>query len=100
VDSIDYKDGDAVTKGTVLFTIEPKSYAPKVKQSQAAEESAKATLTQAQLDYQRQADLAKRDSASRAVLDNATASRDTADAAYKQRRSIRSSRTSITAIPM
>ena len=84
LEAIGYQDGAVVKKGTVLFTIEPESYELKVKQSQAAEESAKATLTQTQLEYQRQADLAKSGTASKASLDNATASRDNADAAYKQ----------------
>ncbi|HTQ83294.1 MAG TPA: efflux RND transporter periplasmic adaptor subunit [Pseudolabrys sp.] len=84
VESIGYQDGDTVKKGTVLFTIEPESYELKVKQSQAAEESAKATLTQAQADYQRQADLAKSGTASKATLDTSTANRDTAEANYNQ----------------
>jgi RND family efflux transporter MFP subunit len=84
VEAINYKDGDMVKKGAELFTIEPESYELKLKQSQAAETSAKATLKQAQADYQRQADLAKSGTASRQALDSATATRDTAQANVQQ----------------
>jgi RND family efflux transporter MFP subunit len=84
VESINYRDGDMVKKGTVLFTIEPESYELKVKQSQAAEVSAKATLTQAEAEYQRQAQLVPSGSASKSALDNATASRDNARANLTQ----------------
>jgi len=84
VQAINYKDGDMVKMGAELFTIEPESYELKLKQSQAAEDSAKATLKQAQTDYQRQADLAKSGTASKQALDNATATRDTAQANVQQ----------------
>lgn len=84
VTSINYKDGDLVKKGTVLFTIEPESYELKYKQSQAAEQSAGATLKQAQADYERQADLASRGTASKVALDNASTTRDTATANQQQ----------------
>jgi RND family efflux transporter MFP subunit len=84
VESINYRDGDMVKKGTVLFTIEPESYELKVKQSQAAEVSSKATLTQAEAEYQRQAQLVPSGSASKSTLDNATASRDNARANLTQ----------------
>jgi RND family efflux transporter MFP subunit len=84
IDSIGYKDGDLVKKGTVLFTIEPEPYDLKFKQSQAAEESARVTVKQTQAEYERQADLTSRGSASKATLDNATASRDNAQANAKQ----------------
>ena len=84
VQKINYSDGDHVKEGALLFTIEPESYELKFKQSQAAEASAKATLDKAEADYQRQAELASRGTASKAALDNATANRDTALAALKQ----------------
>lgn len=84
VEAIGYRDGGKVKKGTVLFTIEPESYELKLKQSQAAENSAKATLKQTTADYQRQADLAKTGAASKAALDNSTASRDNAEANLQQ----------------
>ncbi|HEY2757060.1 MAG TPA: efflux RND transporter periplasmic adaptor subunit, partial [Pseudolabrys sp.] len=75
VETINYKDGDLVKKGTVLFTIEPESYELKWKQSQAAEKSSNATLTQAQADYDRQVDLAKSGTASKSTLDTSTTTR-------------------------
>ncbi len=84
VDAINYKDGDMVKKGTELFTIEPESYELKLKQSQAAEDSAKAVLKQAQADYQRQVDLTKSGTASKATLDTSTATRDSARASVQQ----------------
>ena len=58
VETINYNDGDAVKKGTVLFTIEPETYKLKLDQAKAAELSAKASVTQTDLDYERQANLA------------------------------------------
>lgn len=84
VTSINYKDGDLVKKGAVLFTIEPESYELKFKQAQAAEAAAAATLKQTQADYDRQADLVSKGSASRAQLDTSTANRDTAQGNYQQ----------------
>lgn len=84
VQSIGYQDGDLVKKGAPLFTIEPEPYDLKLKQSQAAEESARITVKQTQAEYERQADLTGRGSASKATLDNATASRDNAQANARQ----------------
>jgi len=84
LETVNYKDGDLVKKGTVLFTIEPESYALKLKQAQAAEASAQATVKQTQAEYDRQAELTAKGSASKSALDNATASRDTAQANLQQ----------------
>jgi RND family efflux transporter MFP subunit len=79
-----YKDGDFVKQGTTLFTIEPEPYKLKLEQAQGAEAAAQATLTQTEAEYERQADLATRQVASKAALDNATANRDSARAKLKQ----------------
>jgi RND family efflux transporter MFP subunit len=84
LETVNYKDGDLVKKGTVLFTIEPESYDLKLKQAQAAEASAQATVKQTQAEYDRQAELTAKGSASKSALDNATASRDTAQANLQQ----------------
>jgi RND family efflux transporter MFP subunit len=84
LETINYKDGDLVKKGAVLFTIEQESYELKYKQAQAAEESARATQIQTQAEFERQSDLASRGTASKAALDNATANRDSAQANYRQ----------------
>ena len=56
----------------------------KVQQAKAAEDNAKATLIKAQADYQRQADLVPSGSASKAALDNALGTRDSAQASLDQ----------------
>ena len=84
VEAIKYEDGATVKKGQVLFVIEQKPYELKVQQAKAAEDNAKATLISAQANYQRQADLVPSGSASRATLDNALASRDSAQASLNQ----------------
>jgi RND family efflux transporter MFP subunit len=63
-----------------LFVIEPEPYKVKLEQAQAAEEGAKATLVNAQAEYQRQKELQAKDVSTQANLDKALASRDTAHA--------------------
>jgi RND family efflux transporter MFP subunit len=75
LEEIHYKDGDAVKKGAVLFTIEPEPYQVKLDQAKAAEDGAAATLKQAGAEYQRQSQLASRDFASKSALDQALARR-------------------------
>jgi RND family efflux transporter MFP subunit len=82
--AIDYRDGDQVKKDTVLFVIEPEPYRLKLEQSQAAERGAEATVKQTEAEYQRQTDLASRQVASKAALDNALANRDSAQAKLLQ----------------
>jgi RND family efflux transporter MFP subunit len=84
VEAIKYQDGDTVKKGQVLFVIEQKPYELKVQQAKAAEANARATLVKAQADYQRQADLVPSGSASKAALDNALGTRDSAQASLDQ----------------
>ncbi|MFN3657593.1 MAG: efflux RND transporter periplasmic adaptor subunit [Pseudolabrys sp.] len=84
LETINYRDGDLVKKGALLFTIEPHSYKLKLDQAVAAQESANATVKQTQADYERQADLAGRGTASKAALDTSTANRDTARANLQQ----------------
>jgi RND family efflux transporter MFP subunit len=82
--SIDYRDGEQVKKDKLLFTIEPEPYRLKLEQAQAAERGAEASLVQAEADYQRQLDLAGRQVASKAALDNSLANRDLARAKLAQ----------------
>ncbi len=84
VESIDYKDGDLVKKGAVLFTIEQKPYQLKVEQAKASEAIVRANLTKAEAEYKRQADLVPLGSASKATLDNALGGRDNARASLDQ----------------
>jgi RND family efflux transporter MFP subunit len=80
VQEIKYQDGTPVKKGTPLFVIEPEPYKVKLEQAQAAEEGAKATLVNAQAEFQRQKELQAKDVSTQANLDKALASRDTAHA--------------------
>ena len=80
VQAIKYNDGDFVKKGKVLFVIEQQPYALKVEQAKASEASARASLKKAKTDYERQADLIKSGSSTQAKLDDAIATRDSAQA--------------------
>jgi RND family efflux transporter MFP subunit len=82
--SINYKDGEFVKAGTTLFIIEPDTYKYKLEQAQAAEAGAQASLTQAEADYKRQADLVARQAVSQATLDTSTSTRDNARANLQQ----------------
>jgi len=81
---IKYRDGDVVTKGTVLFVIEPEPYRIKLEQARAAEAAAVASARLTEAEYQRQTELASRQVASKQALDNAIANRDSAIAKLKQ----------------
>ncbi len=81
---INYQDGMAVKKGTHLFTIEPEPYQLRLQQAQAAEAGAEATVKQTEAEFERQTELAGRQVASKAALDNATANRDSAKAKLLQ----------------
>jgi RND family efflux transporter MFP subunit len=84
VEGINYKDGDIVKKGTVLFTIEPETYKLKMEQAKAAEVASQATVTQTDAEYERQATLVKTSAASKSTLDNAVSARDNAHASLTQ----------------
>jgi RND family efflux transporter MFP subunit len=84
IQEISYTDGDFVKKDTLLFTIEPEPYRLKLLAAQAAEAGAQATLKQAEAEYKRQAELASKQFASQAVLDQAEATRDSGRANLQQ----------------
>ena len=84
VQEINYRDGDRVTKGTLLFTIEPESYKLKLEQAQAAEVSTEASLKQVQATFQRQVELLARQNTPQAQYDQALAARDSAQANLDQ----------------
>jgi RND family efflux transporter MFP subunit len=87
VEKINYQDGARVTKGTLLFTIEPEPYRVKLEQAKAAEAGADATLKQAQTNFQRQTDLLSRQVSSQANYDQALATRDSSQASMDQAKS-------------
>ncbi|MGQ3675951.1 efflux RND transporter periplasmic adaptor subunit [Xanthobacter sp. TB0139] len=76
--SINYTDGQAVKKGTVLFVIEQDNYKANVEQAKATLDAAQAQQVQAEAEFNRQNQLAAKDFASQAVLDVARAKRDAA----------------------
>jgi RND family efflux transporter MFP subunit len=80
VQEINYRDGEFVKKGTSLFVIEPEPYQLKVDVAKASVKSAEATLAQNEAEYQRQADLLKRQVSAQVSYDQALAQRDTAQA--------------------
>lgn len=72
--SINFRGGDKVKKGQLLFTIDPTQYNAQVSQARAALSSAKASLVQAEAQYNRSVPLAKINAISQSQLDDATAS--------------------------
>jgi len=84
VQGISYDDGEEVKQGRLLFTIEPEPYKVKVDQAKAAELGAEANLRQQQIVFDRQVDLVAKQASPQSLLDQATASRDTAQANLDQ----------------
>lgn len=72
--SINFRGGDKVKKGQLLFTIDPTQYNAQSSQARAALSSAKASLVQAQAEYNRSVPLARINAISQSQLDDATAS--------------------------
>jgi RND family efflux transporter MFP subunit len=80
VQETNYNDGEFVKKGAPLFVIEPEPYRLKVGAAKASVISAKATLTQNEAEYQRQADLLNRQVSAQVTYDQALTQRDTSRA--------------------
>jgi RND family efflux transporter MFP subunit len=80
VQAISYADGQFVKKGTSLFTIEPEPYKLKVVSAKASVTAAQATLLVKQQDFDRQADLLKKQVSAQVTYDQALAARDSAQA--------------------
>lgn len=82
--SVNYTDGTFVKKGTLLFVIEPKPYELQVDQSKAAKEGAQASYKKEAAELKRQQDLAAKQFASEARLDQQIAATDNAKATLQQ----------------
>lgn len=78
-----FKEGELVQKGTVLFEIEPGKYIANLKLAQANHQKAQADQKNANSDYQRQESLYKVNSVSERVRDNALAKKMECDAMVK-----------------
>jgi RND family efflux transporter MFP subunit len=84
--AINYKDGEYVKKGTVLFEIDPTQYIAKVKQAEAELASAKAQLVLTEADFERQAALLKTNVTAQNMYDQAKAKRDSAAASVESQK--------------
>ena len=81
-----YVDGQTVSRGTTLFTIEPAPYQAQLRQSQAQQEGAEAQLAFSTAQYDRQLELARTRTASPSAVDQALAGRDGDRANVEQKR--------------
>jgi RND family efflux transporter MFP subunit len=86
IEEINYRDGDKVTAGTLLFTIEPEPYRVKLEQAKAAEAGADANFKQLETTYQRQVELLASHNTSQANFDQAVAARDSGRSSLDQAR--------------
>jgi membrane fusion protein (multidrug efflux system) len=77
LESIDYKEGSTVKKGTRLFTIDDQQYIAALAQAQASLASAQNQFDKADLDVTRFTPLAAERAVSQAELDNAVSARKT-----------------------
>ncbi len=75
-----FKEGQPVKKGDLLFEIEPEIYEAEVKAAQAGLDKSLAARKNADTDYQRQSKLAKDDATSGRAYDNAASRKMEADA--------------------
>ncbi len=78
-----FQEGDFVKKGQLLFTIEPTQYINALNQAQANVQTAKAELYKAQRDYERGAELVKKDFISKSTYDQLYAQKQSAQAQLK-----------------
>ncbi len=77
LEGISFIDGASVKAGDTLFTIEPLPYQAKLQQAQAAEDSARAQLVNAEFVFNQQQSLQRNSVASVTSLEAARATRDT-----------------------
>jgi RND family efflux transporter MFP subunit len=80
LESIDYKDGSFVAKGTQLFGIERDTYQQQLDQANATLAANEATLEYNKAEFNRQAALARQDFASQAIMQQWKANQDSAAA--------------------
>lgn len=78
--SVNFKDGDIVKEGEVLFVIEPEPYQDKVKLAEAQILSAQAELSRSTTEYNRQVGLAAKNATSQADVEKWRAARDVSQA--------------------
>lgn len=84
IDQVLFEEGSFVKEGDLLFVIDPKRYKANVALREAELNSAKANLTEAERNYNRQIKLTKQNIASKATFDSAESTFLRAKAAVKQ----------------
>ncbi|RYY23182.1 MAG: efflux RND transporter periplasmic adaptor subunit [Sphingobacteriaceae bacterium] len=77
ITGINFKEGEIVPKGKILYEIDRRTFEAAVQQAQANLLSAKATLNRAQKDADRYIQLEKQDAVARQLVDNAVATLET-----------------------
>jgi membrane fusion protein (multidrug efflux system) len=77
ITAINFKEGEVVPKGKVLYEIDRRTFEAAVQQAQANLLSARASLNRAQKDADRYTELAKQDAVARQLVDNAVATLET-----------------------
>ncbi len=78
LETVDFKEGDFVKKGALLYTIDPKPLEAIAAQAKANVATMEAKLSQAELDVARLKPLAEQEAVSRRDYDNAVSTRDAA----------------------
>lgn len=69
LETVQFKDGDEVTEGQVLFTVDPGIYVPELERSKAAVKQAQARVTRLERDDARARDLRKQNAISQEDVD-------------------------------
>ncbi len=82
--TINFKDGDIVKKGDLLFVIEPPPYEAKVKQAEASVATAQANLVRSTLEHNRQLNLIKQNATAQSTVEQWQAQRDADEATVQQ----------------
>lgn len=91
VEQVHYKEGDQVTKGQLLYTIDPIEYQTKVDQADGELEKAKSELVNAQEDLKRIKPLADMNAVSKRDLDEAIAKEKSARAKVVAQEAVKNS---------
>ena len=81
--AVHFKEGQAVRKGDLLFTIDPRPFEIALKQAESLLEKDRALLRNAQADVARYAELVQKDYVTKQQYDTAVANRDVLAAAVK-----------------
>jgi RND family efflux transporter MFP subunit len=83
---VNFRDGDLVKEGDLLFEIEPEPYAAGVKLAEAAVAAAQAELQRATLEYNRQLELVKKNAVALSEVEKWRAQRDAMQASLDKSR--------------